>query len=222
MSEALSRPRRGRPPRIDREAILVAAEQIAHERGPETLTMRRIAGAVGVDAGALYGHFAGKAALLQALSARAAERLRPVEPTRGDWRARTRATCAMLRRSFAERPELDLLGGEWEALAPFNARATALITEALAGSGLDARARLLLSQNLLYQITAVARLETGLARSSTEHARAYHASVIDAIEPALRDAWRDWMREPADDAFEAVYADGIDRLLASVGAPPER
>lgn len=50
-----------------REAILAAAEEIFGRDGLSGLTIRRVAGAVGLSPMAIYRHFAGKGALLDAL-----------------------------------------------------------------------------------------------------------------------------------------------------------
>ncbi|MEV6580057.1 TetR/AcrR family transcriptional regulator [Streptomyces sp. NPDC051582] len=63
-------PTRGRPPRLDQARTVEAALVLLDEAGLDALTMRRLADAVGVQAGALYRHFATKQDLLTAMAER--------------------------------------------------------------------------------------------------------------------------------------------------------
>jgi AcrR family transcriptional regulator len=76
--------RRGRPPTIDREAVLDAAISLLDGEGVEALTMRRLAGELGVSAMAPYRHVSSKDELLVVLVDRLAARLvyppRPADP----------------------------------------------------------------------------------------------------------------------------------------------
>ena len=58
-----------------RERIAEAALDILEREGPEAVSMRRVAQAVGVTAMALYHHYANREALLQALVYREFDRL---------------------------------------------------------------------------------------------------------------------------------------------------
>ncbi len=83
MSASIPRPR-GRPPTIDREAVLEAALRLLDAEGQEALTMRRLAGELGVSAMAPYRHVGSKDELLIVLVDRLAARLvyppRPPDP----------------------------------------------------------------------------------------------------------------------------------------------
>lgn len=59
---------RGRPPAADRAHITAAALRLLDEVGLDALTMRKLAAAVGVRAGTLYGYFPTKRALLTAMA----------------------------------------------------------------------------------------------------------------------------------------------------------
>jgi TetR/AcrR family transcriptional regulator, tetracycline repressor protein len=60
-------PRVGRPPRLTRNQVVAAARRIAAEQGAESLSMRRLADALGVMPNALYTYFSDKAAILDAV-----------------------------------------------------------------------------------------------------------------------------------------------------------
>ncbi|HEX8171721.1 MAG TPA: TetR/AcrR family transcriptional regulator [Thermoanaerobaculia bacterium] len=76
-------------PRSTREAILDVAEEIYRTEGAEALSMRHIAGTVGVSATALYRHYRGKEDLLNAIADRGFEELAAAFD-----RARIRGTSA--------------------------------------------------------------------------------------------------------------------------------
>jgi len=80
---AAQRPR-GRPPTIDREAVLDTALRLLDAEGAEALTMRRLASELGVSAMAPYRHVGSKDELLMVLVDRLAARLvypaRPQDP----------------------------------------------------------------------------------------------------------------------------------------------
>jgi AcrR family transcriptional regulator len=92
----LGRPRtRGRPARISRELILSAARTIPHE----TLTMQKVADALGVDPKALNYHVGDREGLRQlvALDVFEAELRRIEIPAGGDWREAVRSYVYALR-----------------------------------------------------------------------------------------------------------------------------
>jgi AcrR family transcriptional regulator len=82
----------GRPP-LSRERVLRAAIELADESGIESLSMRRLAQQLGVEAMSLYHYFARKDNLLEGmLDAVFAEMELP--PREGEWRAAIRS-CAI-------------------------------------------------------------------------------------------------------------------------------
>ncbi|MEN2420689.1 TetR/AcrR family transcriptional regulator [Streptomyces rimosus] len=68
-----STPTRGRPARLDRARTLETALDLLNQSGLDALTMRRLADAMGVQAGALYRYFATKQDLLTAMAERMLE-----------------------------------------------------------------------------------------------------------------------------------------------------
>ncbi|MER5972156.1 TetR/AcrR family transcriptional regulator [Streptomyces sp. NPDC002055] len=65
-----SLPARGRPSRLDRARTVQTALDLLNQSGLDALTMRRLADAMGVQAGALYRYFATKQDLLTAMAER--------------------------------------------------------------------------------------------------------------------------------------------------------
>src|SRR5215211_1460882 len=60
-------PRTGRPPRLTRPRVLAAARRLGARHGIESLSMRRLAEALGVMPNALYTYFPDKASILDAV-----------------------------------------------------------------------------------------------------------------------------------------------------------
>ncbi len=65
-----SSPARGRPARLSQARTIQTALDLLDESGLDALTMRRLADALGVQAGALYRYFATKQDLLTAMAER--------------------------------------------------------------------------------------------------------------------------------------------------------
>lgn len=83
-------PARKARPKLDRETIVERAIDLMNEEGYEALTLRKLASRLGVQAPALYWHFADRAALLEAmvteLQARIAVPPLPFSPAgTGEW-----------------------------------------------------------------------------------------------------------------------------------------
>ncbi|MBY6265337.1 TetR family transcriptional regulator [Azospirillum sp. 412522] len=88
--------------RVQRQDIIDAAMALLDEGGVDGLTMRRLAGALRIQAPSLYWHFAGKQALLDAMAdALLAEMVLPEEEM--PWDAWLRAVATEFRRALKSR-----------------------------------------------------------------------------------------------------------------------
>ncbi|EGX55549.1 transcriptional regulator [Streptomyces zinciresistens K42] len=98
MSET-STPARGRPPRLDRERTLRTALDLLRQSGLDALTMRRLAEALDVKAGALYRYFATKQDLLTAMAERMMAGVADATAAAddGDWSGQLRTLARALR-----------------------------------------------------------------------------------------------------------------------------
>lgn len=92
-------PRRRAP--LTRERVLTAALELAHEGGFESLSMRKVAAAVGVEAMSLYNHVANKEDLLDGLVDIVFGEFDAPEPGDPDWKG------AMRRRAHSMRAVLN-------------------------------------------------------------------------------------------------------------------
>ncbi|MGW7480042.1 TetR/AcrR family transcriptional regulator [Nonomuraea muscovyensis] len=93
-----SRPDRSRTPRtaLSRERVLRAAAQVADERGVASVTMRKVAEHLGVEAMSLYYHVAGKDEILDGIVDLVFDEIE-LPPGEADWKT------AMFRRAASAR-----------------------------------------------------------------------------------------------------------------------
>ncbi|MFD7916548.1 TetR/AcrR family transcriptional regulator [Streptomyces sp. NPDC059752] len=97
-----STPARGRPARLDRDRTVDTALDLLDEVGLDALTMRRLADAMDVQAGALYRYFATKDELLTAMAERMLADL-AAAGTDGDWSERLAALARAMRTALLAR-----------------------------------------------------------------------------------------------------------------------
>ncbi|MBD0421582.1 TetR/AcrR family transcriptional regulator [Streptomyces sp. TRM S81-3] len=96
-----SSPTRGRPARLDQARTIQTALGLLNESGLDALTMRRLADAMGVQAGALYRYFATKQDLLTAMAERMVGGVADAAgPTGDDWSERAARLARALRKAL--------------------------------------------------------------------------------------------------------------------------
>lgn len=91
-------------PALTRGAIVDAALQVVEEVGADRLTVRRVAAELDVAPASLYGHFASKEELVQALLDRVYEEVPLPENEADDWEASTKAWLRTLREVLRRHP----------------------------------------------------------------------------------------------------------------------
>jgi AcrR family transcriptional regulator len=98
--------RRGPRSSLDVDRIVVAAVRLADDEGLAAVTMRRVAGELGVPAMTLYSHVPGKGELVDLMLDTALGELYPDDrtPTEGNWRARVEAVARANRQFFLRHP----------------------------------------------------------------------------------------------------------------------
>ncbi len=84
-------PRRGRPPRVTRDQIIDAAVALLLDQPDETLTMARVANAVGLTPMALYRHFKDRDELMDDVVGRILMERNAAIPQDGSWQDQLRA-----------------------------------------------------------------------------------------------------------------------------------
>lgn len=89
-----------------RSQITEAALELVDREGLDALNMRRLASELGLGTMTLYGYFATKDELLDAIVARAATGRRPIAAPDGPWEDRLRAIARAWHRNLARHPSL--------------------------------------------------------------------------------------------------------------------
>jgi TetR/AcrR family transcriptional regulator, tetracycline repressor protein len=105
-SESPRRRGAGQRAGLSRELVLAAARRIADADGVDRLTMRRLAGELGVLPNALYTYFPHKDALLDALVDDLLGDIDPGDPAEGDWREGLVRVMDASRRLLLAHPQL--------------------------------------------------------------------------------------------------------------------
>ena len=128
---------------LSRDRLLAAAVAIADADGIGAVTMRRLAGDLGVEAMSLYHHLPGKEALLDGLVDTvvgeigvAVDRLEALDgPAGSDWRAQLRRRCLTARQVMLRHPWAPALMGSRSAIPPAVYLHYEAILATLAGAG---------------------------------------------------------------------------------------
>ncbi len=194
--------------------ILQAALVLVEADGVDGLSMRRLAAELGVDPAALYWHFRSKQELLSALALFNLERVELEPPPAGPWRERCAALCQAMRAQILAHPEIVLLEAHGNLLAPFNVRASALVTRVLLEAGFSGRQAILAGQTLVWHVVGVTRIEVSIPEGPppTEVVRAL-AKETTAAEP---DGLAERVRALADDYEKISVSDLFDYGLACI------
>jgi TetR/AcrR family transcriptional regulator, tetracycline repressor protein len=136
---------------LTRDDVLTGALAILDEYGLGDLTMRRLAGALGVQPGALYWHVANKQALLGAIADRILDGLDGGLPV-GDWDTRITELAHRLRAALlAHRDGAEVVAAAY-ALQTGRGQTVRLMTEVLADAGLDETEAELAALTLLHYV----------------------------------------------------------------------
>ncbi len=204
--------------------ILGAALEIVEAEGIAGLSMRRLAGTLGVDAAALYWHFRNKEELLSALTLFNLERVELALPAPGPWRQRCGALCRAMREQILKRPEVVLLEAHGNLLAPFNVRASGLVTRVLLEAGFSGRRAILAGQTLVWHVVGVTRIEVNIPegppppqvmRAMTEETA---AGEVGELAERLRALPAEYEQISVADLFEY----GLESILDGIETDLER
>jgi AcrR family transcriptional regulator len=101
---ATGRRRRGRPAKLSRPAIFAAAVALIDRDGPGALTMRAVAGELGVEAMSLYRHVDGKEALLDGVAEQLMSEIEP-RGSSAEWAVAVRGFASSVRGVSRNHPQ---------------------------------------------------------------------------------------------------------------------
>ena len=199
---------------VSRERVLRTAMALADERGIDALTMRELAGRLGVEAASLYNHVSGKDDLLTGMADLViAEIELPPEAT--DWRDAMRRRAMSARALFVRHPWAAAFIDTRMQLQPSGLAYADRVLGTLIRAGLSpavAGNAFLALDSYIYgyerQLSILARDDGGASRDAAPE-------LVDAIQPgafpALAQVAAEYAEQPFDD--DAGFAFGLDLLL---------
>jgi AcrR family transcriptional regulator len=212
----VSAARRSRAPRhtLSHELIVERALAVLDERGPDGLTMRGLAGELGVGPMALYTWFRSKDELLDAVRDQVLRGLAGT-PADGHWADRLRAIGINLYRLLVEHPTLIHLFATRPLAGHEAAEATEAQLAALRDAGFDrvtaARAHLTLLHHALGAATWEVQLNAGHGDAGSNRRR---QASLEAMSPERYPTIVDLAGElVAHTMGEEQFASGLDLIL---------
>jgi AcrR family transcriptional regulator len=212
---------RGKAP-LSRELIADTALRLADAEGVEALTMRRLAGELGIGTMTLYGYFRDKGELLDHAVDRAA-RGYDLAPGEGEWRPRLRELITTMWRSLTEHPSAVQIRSRKPILSPGALRACEAGVTILRDAGFETRDaaaawRLLFTYVFGYAAFSSDEPSAKLKREWQEELAALPAEEYPITQAAAGE-FAEWMagREPFERGLELIL-DGLEaRLPAGPG-----
>jgi AcrR family transcriptional regulator len=204
--------RSGRPPTIDRDAVLDAAIRLLDAEGVEALTMRRLASELGVSAMAPYRYVGSKDELLIVLVDRLAARL--VYPTRPpDPKGAMLVLWSTIYESLAEHPWVPEVLARRRMMAPSVLDAIEEIHAALRDAGLPIEAAVR-AYRLMWNFTLGSLLVRAGATSEGPSRQQELRGAPDAKRyPMLAAAAKAWTAAHDRDTYREDLGALIDALI---------
>jgi AcrR family transcriptional regulator len=148
--------------------VLDAAMQILESEGIDRLTIRGLAGKLGVAATAIYWHVGDKQALLDGLAERVIDQLGDVSVRGRDPVSRVVSIATSLRETLLERPELVALVHRQGRTAALFQPARRLLVQELTAAGVDGAAIALAVPAVLNLVIGTVLLDRQLERQPAQ------------------------------------------------------
>lgn len=213
-------PRRGRPPRLSREAILDAAVKLLEREPREPLTVARIAKETDAVPAALYRHFASLDDLLDGVLARALAGVdRGAVRSRAGWAGQIRDWMTALRSGMLRYPAVVLLIGRRGRTSPAWLEAVAAPIGILERAGLRG-AKLARAHLWLTEVTAALILQEA-AMSVPEQLRGARAALPDT-SAETRARFAPLLAHLDGTGADEIFAFAADRTIDALAALVER
>jgi AcrR family transcriptional regulator len=206
--------RRGRPPRLSREALLDAALVLLERAPRESLTVARLLAEVDAVPAALYRHFASLDELLDGVLARALAGVSaaPVR-ARAAWPGQIRDWMTSLRRELLRYPQVLGLLGRRGRTSPAWLEAVVTPLAILERAGL--RGALLARTHLWLTETTVALVVQEAALSHAEQIRGARAALRE-MRPERRAALAPLVARIGTLDADETFAFAVDRTIAAI------
>ena len=178
--------RMGRPPQIDRSAVLAASLELADEQGLPAVTMQAVADRLGVTPMALYRHVANKADLLDGVVERILWEV-PVPDPSEPWPDRLAALARGTRAAALRHPQVFPLLLQRPAATPGARRTRDAVYGALHDAGVGEHDAVQLERILATAVLGFAASEAGgrFAAHSTHQLNADFQLLQDTLAVAV-------------------------------------
>jgi TetR/AcrR family transcriptional regulator, tetracycline repressor protein len=201
--ETLSRA--GRPPRLTANQVVTEARRIAAQQGIQSLTMRRLAAAVGVLPNALYTYFPDKDAILDAVLDDLLGDVKRSDP-RSSWRRALASLMGSYRQLLLEQPGLIALTVSRPMYGPNALRLREDMLGLLRQGQLDDRDAVSAYLALFAYTTGFVAFETARVPGKRDaqqraHGHRLHASLPDETFPNSRALAARLAKRPGDREF---------------------
>jgi AcrR family transcriptional regulator len=169
-------PTRGPKPGLSVASIVRAAIDLADAEGLVALSMRRIAGSLGVGAMSLYRYVPGKGELVDLMVDEVySEDLAAAESLQGDWRARLEAFGRQEWALYLRHPWMLQIAQGRPMLGPNSMRSTDIALRAIDGLGLT-------EDEMLAAVVTLSSFVAGLAKTTVEAMQAADRTGISDEE----------------------------------------
>jgi len=204
---------------LTRGVIVTAAITLIERDGPDALTMRRLGRRLGVEAMALYHHFASRDELVTAIADHLLARLDDLPPA-DDWTQACRRFAVALRDLAVGHPATFRLVGLQPFDSPSALRPVERLLQVLVGQGFSPARALAVYRAIVSYARGYALAEaTGFTVDATHPSGRRHLTALASDEfPILAGRAEELTGLAADDA----YALGLDAMLRGLGSSGKR
>src|SRR3989442_1720474 len=196
--------------RLSPERIVAAAVGLIDDEGLETLSMRRLGKALGVEAMSLYRHFPSKAALLEAVVARLLAELPVPAPTAARWQDAFRALARAYRALLTRHPKAIPLLATLELSNSGSLGVAGAVMALFSAAGFDARTSLYVLATGESFVIGFAYWEAGTA--NLREGRSAPPPIPTGANSYLVEHWNELTGQDCAKAFEF----GLDVLIAGL------
>jgi AcrR family transcriptional regulator len=203
---------------LNRDLIVHTAVGLVERRGPKALSMRAVAGELGVTAMAMYKHVPNKEALVRGIAEYVMATLDLPEHTPGDWRAGARDLARAFRSTANEYPRSLALVLASRAEIPLGLRAVERALALCAEAGLDGRTSVHAVRVLMAYTLGTQLREAGMSRLLGERRPGDPDADLDDPDTAAFAHMVTLPADLADPRSDADFEFGLELFLSAIAA----